>query len=164
MTRPPHTTLLPFFHQAVVRVLSTMAATSPRAGTHYHKPNNRSFGVVTGIISMQNAEIAGVMALSFETAAILPIVERMLGDAPDTVNQDVADAVGELTNMVCGAAKSDMSEAGHMFNMATPIVIVGSGVEITQFSLSQLLVLPYSTPEGQFVLEENLSTAAQKAP
>ena len=78
------------------------------------------------------------------------------------VTPDVIDAVGEITNMVSGGAKNSLAEAGYNFQMATPIMITGQGVEIIQFSKAPVLQVPFSTAEGKFVIEANLAPTAQK--
>jgi len=69
------------------------------------------------------------------------------------------NAVGELTNMICGGAKAQLAKLNHKFDLATPTMVVGKGVEISYYSNAPTIVIPFSTEHGDFVIEANLSQA-----
>lgn len=144
------------FVGATLNVLETMAATKATAGKSYVKKDNKSIGVVSGLVGMASADFGGNMVLSFDEPAILAIVSRMLMEECKAVDAQVVDAVGELTNMIVGGAKRLFSEQGIKFDMATPVMIVGREVELTQLAKGPILVIPFSTPEGTVVVEANL--------
>lgn len=145
------------FINATMNVLSTMAQTNPIPEKPHLKENRRTWGVVTGIIGMAGYSATGNMVISFEEKCILEIVKKMLSDDFPSVNQEVVDAVGEITNMISGGAKKDLSEMGFSFNMATPIVLTGKDLEITQLSKSPIIVIPFQTDAGKFVVEANIA-------
>jgi len=72
-----------------------------------------------------------------------------------TINQDVIDAVGEITNMICGVAKRELSEKGLVFDMASPLVFTGKDLVLQKLKQEQIEVLPFKTPEGEFVIESS---------
>ena len=145
------------FIDATLNVLETMAGTSPQAERPTVKADMRTWGDVTGIIGMAGADVTGSMILSFDKASILAIVSRMLGEEYFEINSQVIDAVGELANMVSGGAKATLESKNFKFDMATPLMITGRGLEITQFTKVPVIVVPFRTGEGQFVVEANLS-------
>lgn len=145
------------FLSATLNVLSTMAQTKVTPGKPELKKDNHTFGAVTGIIGMAGDHIGGNLIISFEEAAILAIVNRMLGEDNKIITEGVVDAVGEITNIICGGAKSIFSEQGLSIGMATPMMLLGKGVELNQLSKKQLITIPLSTPEGKFVIETNLT-------
>ena len=150
------------FINASMQVLRTMTQTEPKPEKPTVKQGNHTWGAVTGIIGMAGDKLSGNMVVSFDEQAILAIVSRMLMEKFESVTPDVVDAVGEITNMVSGGAKKELSEKGFMFQMATPIMITGKGVEIIQFSKAPVLQVPFTTPEGKFVIEANLAPTAPK--
>ena len=145
------------FINAATNVIQTMASLSPATGKPFLKKDNLTWGVVTGIIGMAGDGLAGNMVLSFDKSSILAIVSKMLFEEFKEVNNDVVDAVGELTNMITGGAKKEFSEKGFKFEMAVPVVIVGDRIQITQLTKSPTVVIPFEMPEGRFVVEANLA-------
>ena len=149
--------LNPFIH-AAKNVLETMAQVKVTAKKPYLKEGDATFGDVTGIIGMASDIVEGNMMISFAGPCILQIVGKMLMEEPqEKINDEIVDAVGELTNMICGGAKAELAKRGLSFNLATPTMITGKGVEIHYRSDAPILVIPFETDFGQFVLEANMA-------
>ena len=144
------------FINATLNVLKTMAHVDAAPGKPTVKLDNRTWGDVTGIIGMAGEKVSGTMAISFEQTTILYAVSKMLMEEFTQINQDVVDAVGEITNMICGGTKKDLAEAGYKFDMAIPMIISGKGVEVKQMTASPILVIPFTSGPGSFVVEANL--------
>lgn len=77
---------------------------------------------VTGVIGL-SGKVNGSVVLSLSRRLALKTVENMLGEEATEINEMVADAVGELTNMVAGSAKAELSE--YDLSLGAPNVIVG---------------------------------------
>ncbi len=144
------------FISSTLNVLKTMAMVNPVAGKPYVKASSVSTGVVTGIIGLASEKLKGTMVVSFDKSSIVTIVNNMLGEAHTEVNDDIVDAVGELTNMICGGVKKSLGDLGMNFSMATPVMLLGKGVEIKQLTKSPVVAIPFEMPEGKFVIEANL--------
>ena len=69
------------------------------------------------------------------------------------INEDVKDAVGELTNMISGDSRRRLEEIGCHFIGAVPCVISGQGHEIKHISKGPILSIPFSTQGGTFNVE-----------
>ncbi|HEX9715119.1 MAG TPA: chemotaxis protein CheX [Desulfurivibrionaceae bacterium] len=150
--------LNPFVH-ATRNVLETMAHTKLTNQKPHLKEGVSTYGDVTGIIGMASESVEGSMTISFPSACILKIVSRMLMEEPKTtIDNDIVDAVGEITNMICGGAKAEFGKLGMSFNLATPTMVTGKGVEIHHHSDVPIIVLPFETDCGTFVLEANLAS------
>jgi chemotaxis protein CheX len=146
----------PFLH-ATKNVLETMAQTQVTPKKPHLKDGKTSYGEVTGIIGMTSDAITGSMIVSFSEKCILKIVANMLMEEPKPkIDDEVIDAVGELTNMICGGAKAQLAKLDHQFNLATPTMVKGKGVEISYYSDAPTIVIPFETPDGTFVVEANL--------
>ena len=141
------------FKQATNNVLSMMAATEVTFAAAGPRTTAKSFGAITGMIGMTAAGVSGNMLISFDEPSILGVIENLVGERYPNIGQDVIDAVGELTNMICGGAKAIFSKEGLVFDMATPAIIVGQGIEIGQVKGQQVVSVLCSTPSGQFVIE-----------
>lgn len=147
------------FIQATSHVLGTMASLTCEPGSPFIKPDKKTWGVVTGIIGMGGENINGNMIVSFEQDCVLKVVNTMLMENFQEINADVIDAVGELTNMICGGAKMRLAEKGYVIAMASPVMIAGKGVELMQFSRNPVIAIPFNTGSGGFVVEANLAPA-----
>ena len=150
------------FLNAAIKVLGTMAATKVTPGKPHIKEGNKTWGIVSGIIGLAGQQITGNMVISFDKPSILGIVSRMLMETYADITPDVIDAVGEITNMISGGAKAALSEQGFQFEMATPIMMVGEGLEITQLTKEPVISLDFITQEGKFVIEACLMEIAKK--
>lgn len=146
----------PFINSAI-STISTMASTVPTPNQPYLKADKKTFGPATGVIGMGGPALAGNMAISFDEPCILGIVSRMFMEDITSIDDDILDAVGELTNVIAGGAKKEMSERGLVFDMATPFMLKGKGVEIAQFAKIPIIVIPFTTEFGSFVVESNLA-------
>lgn len=146
------------FLQSTKNVLETMCQTQVTPGKPFLKKDHHTYGDVTGIIGMASADVTGCMILSFTEKCIVNVVANMLmEDAKKTIDDEVVDAVGELTNMICGGAKASLAKLKHSFDLATPTMITGKGIEISTLSESPTIVIPFDTEYGSFVIEANLS-------
>jgi chemotaxis protein CheX len=144
------------FLLATTEVMEKMAFTKVTARPAHLKHGNKSWGDVSGIIGLASDTWKGNMVLSFDEPSILRIVSKMLQEEFTTIDRDVIDAVGELTNMISGKAKSLLSELGLKFDMASPIMITGKDIEISQLKGGPVITIPFSTAAGNFVVEANL--------
>ena len=141
------------FLKATLNVLSTMAQTEATPAKPIVKTEPVSWGVVNGVIGMAGNKLHANFVVSFDKPSILAIVSRMMMEEYSDVTPEVVDAVGEITNMIVGSAKRDLEELDHHFEMAIPMMVVGTEVEIAQQSGSMTLQVPFVTPEGKFVVE-----------
>lgn len=146
------------FLTATQNVLATMAQTKATALKPRLKDDLGTFGEVSGIIGMASENVVGSMVVSFSSACILDIVAKMLMEDPKPeVDQEVVDAVGEITNIICGGAKANLAKMGLVFDLATPTMIKGRGVEIRYPMSAPIVVIPFKTDKGEFVLEASLA-------
>lgn len=145
------------FITSAINVIQTMAFTPVTPGKPKVKEDNSTFGAVTGLIGLAGENCAGNMVISFDEKAILAIVGKMLGEEIPGINKDVVDAVGELTNMISGGAKSELAEMGYVIRMSIPVMIVGRELELSQLTKRPVLAIPMSIAEGAFVIEAQLS-------
>lgn len=144
------------FVDATLDVLKTMSATEAHPGSPDSKADFKTPGQVSGIIAMAGDQLSGNLVLSFEGGTIVKIVNKMLMESYDTLCEDVVDAVGEITNMIAGGAKKRLADIGYTFAMATPVVIVGSDMEMKQLSPETIVSVPFETDAGKFWVELNL--------
>ena len=136
------------FLEAVVNVLKTMAFTDPKPGKPFLKKKGEpSQGDITGIVGM-TGPVNGSIAVSFSEPAILQIVSTMFGEAVTEINEEIQDAVGELSNMISGDARRMLAEKGYQFGASIPTVITGKDHRINQTVPTLSLVMPFTIGEN----------------
>lgn len=87
-----------------------------------------------------------MVVVSIGRSTAICATEIMLGSRPEELNADVVDAVGELTNMIAGAAKSQLEE--YRLSIGLPTVICGKSHSIKFPSGSSPLVIPFDSGIG----------------
>jgi len=140
------------FSQAMETVLKTMAFVEPRMGKPYLKKDNKAVGDISGIIGLTGS-MRGSLALSFSEKSILRIVSNMLGEEIDAINGDIKDAVGEITNMVSGAARQHLEKEGLTITAAIPTVVAGKNHQVAHVLGAPSIIIPFETDDGKFVVD-----------
>lgn len=140
------------FLNATREVLSTMASTNAVVGKPFLKKDDTAYGDVSGIIGI-TGDALGSMAISFSESCICRIAGQILGETISEVSDEVLDAVGELTNMISGAARRGIEKDGLSVYAAIPSVIHGKNHQLNHILKSPSIVIPFSTEQGNFVLD-----------
>ncbi|NCC23934.1 MAG: chemotaxis protein CheX [Deltaproteobacteria bacterium] len=140
------------FLEGVLNVLSTMANVEARPGKPFLNKKRKALGDVTGVIDV-SGYARGTIALSLSKESILKIVNNMLYENYTEIDDQIMDAVGELTNMITGQARAKLSEQGMSFQASTPHVVNGKGVKVEHIETAPILAIPFQTPDGNFTVE-----------
>ena len=140
------------FVRATGHVLKTMAFTETKPGKPYIKTNNAAMGDVSGVIGM-TGENEGSFSITFTESCICSIVSNMLGEVFECLNEEIEDAVGEVTNMICGDARRELEEKGFLIKGAIPTVVTGKNHSIKHISHDSVIAVPFTTVAGNFVIE-----------
>ncbi len=112
---------------------------------------------ISGVIGLSGKAV-GTVVLSLSRSVALKAASTMLLYEAETIDADVVDAVGELTNMVAGSAKAQLEEYELMVSL--PNVITGKDHEVRFPSNVTPLSVPFDTPWGPLVLEVGLVPTA----
>jgi chemotaxis protein CheX len=152
------------FLDGTLEVLKKMAFLDAIPGKPSLKKEEAASGDVSGIIGI-TGDAVGSLALSFSEKCICKIVSNMLGEEHHEVTRDIIDAVGELTNMVSGASRTQLEKMGMAVYAAIPTVVHGQGHTITHILKSPSIVIPFSTSAGPFFIDVCIKTteAAEKS-
>lgn len=137
------------FLDGTLEVLKTMAGIDAIPAKPALKLDNSAYGDASGIIGL-TGDAVGSLAVSFTEKCICRIVTAMLGERHDEIDAGVIDAVGELTNMISGAARTKLEKQGLRVYAAIPTVVYGPGHRITHILKSPSIVIPFSTAYGSF--------------
>lgn len=140
--------------ESTISVLSTMAMVEATPGKPTLKDDNNTLGDITGMINLsKGGQVKGSLAISFSSAVVFDIAEKMLGETTDTLDSAMVDMVGELTNMITGSAKRLYCEQGLDFDLTLPHTTVGNDLPTQHSVAGKPIVLPFTTNAGNFYVE-----------
>jgi len=140
------------FINATSNVIETMAFMKIDAGKPYLKKDSVAKGDVTGVIGLTGVA-NGTISVTFQEKCILKIVSNMFGEEMKVLDEEIADAVGELTNMISGQARKELEETGKIFRAAIPSVITGKNHSIAHYTAGPKIAIPFYTDDGNFTIE-----------
>jgi chemotaxis protein CheX len=108
---------------------------------------------VCGVIGLSGRG-KGTVVLSLCREAALSAAGAMLGQRPAEIDADVTDAIGELANMIAGAAKAKLHH--WELNASLPAVIVGKNHMVEFPKTVEPVCVPYECPWGYVAVEVGL--------
>lgn len=114
--------------------------------------NNQALYPVSGIIGVSGKAV-GTIVLSVSTSVAIKSATAMLMldvDKPE-VDDEVLDAIGELTNMVTGGAKAKLE--AFKLSMSLPNVIMGDNCRLHFPQNSHPIAIPFACPWGLLGLQ-----------
>lgn len=141
------------FVGSTVSVFSTMLGCELKRGQLSLNERFQHQYDISGIIGLSGV-VSGTVVVSLDERVALAATRIMLGDAPDAVNDEVVDAVGELTNMIAGSAKCQL--AHFSMSLALPTVITGKDHMITFGSRVHPICIPFESEWGPLTVEVGL--------
>lgn len=140
------------FIDATLHVLSSIAFTNAVAGKPYLKKDSVAVGDISGVVGL-SGEARGTLSVSFSKGSILYIVSKMFGEPVKEINDEVADAVGEILNIVSGQARQKLETMGRVLKGAIPTVIKGENHSITHITKAPVIAIPFDIQQGHFTIE-----------
>lgn len=141
------------FLSSMLNVMSTMAQMELTPEKPQLKKDQTAKGDISGLIGMVSDQAKGSLSITFEGPLALATMKKMVGEAPDEVNEEITDLVGEITNMVTGGAKRMLSEKGIEFDMATPVVVSGENHKIHHKATGPIVIIPLRHDQGKAYIE-----------
>lgn len=141
------------FVAATATTFKTMFACPLNRGQLRCVENDQPEHEVSGIIEL-SGKATGTVVLSIDREVAFHASQAMLGEQPTSINEDVIDMVGELANMIAGAAKAKLEE--FEMSVSLPNVIVGTNHVIDFPADSQPICIPFQSPWGSLCLQVSL--------
>jgi len=129
---------------AVVRSLrDTFGADTIADAPEYGEGMVSLVGDISGIIGMVQSHLEGTLMLCVTFETIRDLLPQVVGKSVVITNEMVADAVGELTNMVFGQIKAELNQRGHQIKLGIPCVVAGKGHFVSQFHRGKYMIVPF---------------------
>lgn len=105
---------------------------------------------VSGILTINQPEIAGLLVISFPKPTILGMLSKFYGSKLNDIDMTVGRSVGEITNIVYGVAKKILNEEGHELVASIPSIIVGNQHFVFTNYTGEITVMDFATDCGTF--------------
>ncbi len=146
------------FVSATQSVFQTMLGTTLKRGPlglkHSHSPTLE----VSGLIGLCG-KLQGMVIVSVGHDTAIRATATMLGLEVDEVKDEVVDAMGELTNMIAGSAKTQLAD--YQLSIGLPTVICGKSHSIGFPSGSPPFVIPFDSDLGPIFVEVGIVESPQ---
>ena len=97
------------FIEGVLHILDTTAFVKVKPEAPFLKKDRKALGDISGFFEI-SGDISGSAAISFSEKNILGIVSAMFGEDMTQINEEITDAVGEISNMVAGHVTTKIAE------------------------------------------------------
>jgi len=129
-------------------VFQEVVASSPIAGDALRPGAN-----VVGTVAFAG-KTSGLVVFYSTLDAATQITASMLGIEPGTVNGELPDAIGELTNMIAGSFRTRMAHVrGETWAISVPTVTVGSDFYTKFVSDVQRVLCPFKMNTAELFVE-----------
>lgn len=143
----------PFFH-AIATTFDRMIGASVKPLDASLKQDFSRVHNVTAIIGMSGDLVgAVVLSMSFETARAVVAAFLQMDDMLE--EEELADAVGELVNIIAGSAKAKFE--GMDVTISTPTIAIGDSHQIRAPRVVPVIEIPCSSDLGDFVVDVAIS-------
>lgn len=137
---------------ATVDILGKVAGIDADVKKPFLKTDPEGKGAVSGVLTLKGSH-TGTAAVSFSEKCILTVVSKMFGEEISEVDDDVKDAVGEITNMISGQATQLYEKDGLALKAALDQVLMGDSHSIPHLPGFPVLGIPIDTEPGDIIVE-----------
>lgn len=114
------------------------------------KKNSALSYEVSGVIGI-SGKISGTIVLSLSHHTALEILYRLVGTKTSFIDDEVCDAVGELTNMIAGQAKGQLER--YELSASIPTIVTGRNHLIQYGSNVKPMCILFDSGVGPFAIE-----------
>lgn len=136
---------------ATKEVFSTMVMMDPCDDYPLKEPVKRFKCSITGMVGFAGT-YSGVISMHCPANLAMKITSSMLGMECDEVNEDLNDAIGEISNMLGGNVKQVLSKGGLDVKLSIPTVISGEDYTVNSLSDSDCVVIPFNIGDEKFLV------------
>jgi chemotaxis protein CheX len=110
-----------------------------------------SSGVVS-LIGMAGAWV-GTGSLACTVSLACRLSSQFLGSACESMNEEVLDTIGEITNMIVGNVKTAIEEKAGPMGLSTPTVIYGRNFQTRSARIHEWTVVPFTCEGERFYVQ-----------
>jgi chemotaxis protein CheX len=156
--------LVAIIRSATEEVFSMMLGLPVECGTAYQEQaGDQSFDGVVGLVGLAGAYVgAGRVSCSAQFACT--VSSAMLSSEFPAVNEEVLDALAEVTNMIIGNVKSHIENEFGQMGLSIPTVIYGRNYKARCTAPTGWTVVPFHSGEERMDVRLCIAPGAENAP
>ncbi|MCK5541048.1 MAG: chemotaxis protein CheX [Desulfobacterales bacterium] len=141
------------FIEGALYILDTTALVKVKPEPIFLKKDAISLGDITGMLNM-DGDVSGSIAIAFHKKCILGVVSAMFGEEMTEMNEEIDDAVGEISNMVAGHVTTKIAEMGKKVKIKLSTVVSGEDHVVGHIDGAEhVLAIPFKTTKGWLFIE-----------
>ncbi len=135
-------------------VFATMVGRPLTPGHSDDGGTSRPAGSVVGMVGFAGSS-TGLVVFSTTVDAAREITAGLLdvGEAAGASRDDVADAIGEIANMIAGSFRTRMATDGDCWAITVPTVTMGSDFYIKPMSSGRRALIPFRMGRHEILVE-----------
>jgi chemotaxis protein CheX len=136
---------------ATKEVFTTMVMMNPCDDYPLQEPVSHFKCSITGMVGFAGT-YSGIISVHCPINLAMKITSNMLGMECDEVNEDLNDAIGEISNMLGGSIKQVLSKGGMDVKLSIPTVISGDSYTVNALSDSDCVAIPFAIEGDRFLV------------
>ena len=141
------------FIEGTLHILDTTAFVRVKPEPPFLKSGSKAQGDISGVLEI-SGDLKGSAVISFSEKSILGIVSAMFGEDMTEINDEILDAVGEISNMVAGHVTTKIAELDKKVKVKLDRVCTGADQDIAHVEGGgDVIVIPFKTTKGKLVIE-----------
>jgi chemotaxis protein CheX len=137
---------------ATTEVIAAMASLKVVPAKAYLKKDDVATGDVSSIVGLTGTP-TGSFSISFDKESILKIASNLFHEEITKLDSDVAEAAGELANMISGQARKMIEKKGDICVGAIPTVVAGEGHNLVHITNGPKIAVPFTLDKANITLE-----------
>ena len=146
------------FINASIDVFKTFAGIDSEPGRPLVRNKPNPGRDINGFIKLNGHGINGYFIIHFSKNLLNKILNTLFeGQAPPS-QEELFDLAGELTNMVTGKAKAELSKNGFFFDVAVPEISHATPKISSDLKNNPVIIVPFDTLAGKFNIETSIQT------
>jgi chemotaxis protein CheX len=140
------------FLKSTIETFQTMIGLELKPGKLYLRQETTNADI-SGVIGL-SGDIRGAVVMAYPEATALAVVSSFVGEESSELNDEVADAIGEITNIITGFAKKELSHLN--LSISLPSIVRGSNHMVDMPKEAPVMCIPFSGTCGDFVMEVSM--------
>ena len=146
-----NTAMIPKLIEATTEVFETMVFTTLEVGQPI-VDGKQPVAQVVGAVRFLGT-VSGTVSFYSSDAVAREIAGALLGISPEEARNDVADTVGEITNMIAGTLRGKLTQSGETLMITPPTVTCGSDFCAQHFDVAASSLCPFKMREQELFVE-----------
>ena len=144
------------FITSLAMAFQTMLGCQVERGVLARKEGDLPLHDYSGVIGLSGRTVGTVVVSLSKNVAVQATSVMLMTPADDVSETEIVDAVGELANLVAGAAKARLE--GYDLSVSLPSVITGKAHTVCFPSNITPICVPFETGWGPLTLEVGMSS------